>query len=247
MILSAKTVYVAFFTSMILSCGNVTEILQTMEDIATENTIPSNLEIGNGLKEALVKGTTLGVNSLSQEGGYLNNTTFKIPFPKDAQKIESTLRNIGLDSQVDQVITSLNKAAENAVTEAKPLFVNAIKEMTFAEVKEILFGADTAATSYLKQKTSMQLLQAFEPKIKTSLDQVNATKYWDDLVAVYNKVPLVKKMNPNLSEFVTQQAIKGLFIKIAEEEIEIRENPAERTTSLLKKVFGYAASEKQKN
>ena len=241
--LSTKTFSLTFFISMILSCGNVHEILKTVEAITTENTTPTSLEIGNGLKEALVKGTTIGVNSLSQDGGYLNNPTFKIPFPKDAQKVESTLRNIGLDSQVDQVVTALNRAAENAVTEAKPLFVAAIKEMTFAEVKDILFGGDTAATAYLKQKTTASLISAFEPQIKTSLDNVNATKYWDDIITTYNKVPLVKKMNPDLSGFVTEQAVKGLFIKIAEEEMEIRQNPLERSSSLLKKVFDYADSE----
>lgn len=243
--LSIKTTWVAVISSLILSCGNVQEILKTMDELAEKEKIPTEFEIGSGLKEALVKGTDIGVTALSKDGGYLNNPTFKIPFPKDAQKIESTLRNIGLDKQVDQVVTSLNRAAENAVTEAKPLFVNAIKEMTFAEVKEILFGADTAATYFLKQKTSVQLIEAFQPKIQTSLDQVNATKYWDDVISTYNKIPLVTKMNPDLSGFVTERAVKGLFIKIAQEEIAIRENPVERTTDLLKKVFNYADSEKQ--
>lgn len=240
MILSVKTLYTSVFVSLILSCGNVKEILQTMEDLSQKELIPTEQEMAYGLKEALVKGTNLGVTNLSQAGGYLDDPKFKIPFPKDAQKVESTLRGIGLDSQVDKVVTSLNRAAENAVIEAKPLFVDAIKQMTFAEVKEILFGADTAATSYLKSKTGVKLMSAFEPKIKTSLDQVNATKYWGDLISTYNKIPFVTKMNPNLSQFVTQQAIKGLFIKIAEEEMEIRENPIERTTDILKKVFGYA-------
>ncbi len=240
MVLTLKTFYASVFASLILSCGNVHEIMKTIEDLSEKEIIPTEQEIAFGLKEALVKGTTLGVNTLSLEGGYLEDPKFKIPFPKDAQKIESTLRGIGLDNQVDKVVTSLNRAAEDAVTEAKPLFVDAIKQMTFAEVKEILFGADTAATAYLKGKTGVKLVEAFEPKIKPSLDQVNATKYWGDLISTYNKVPFVTKMNPNLSQFVTEQAIKGLFIKIAEEEMEIRENPLERTTDLLKKVFNYA-------
>ncbi|MBL4709083.1 MAG: DUF4197 domain-containing protein [Flavobacteriales bacterium] len=214
-----------------------------LNDVGTTNSNPTNLEIGKGLKEALVKGTTMGVSNLSQSGGYLNNPLFKIPFPKDAAKIESTLRKVGLGGEVDKVVTSLNRAAEDAVTEAKPLFVNAIKQMTFADVKNILFGADTAATAYLKSKTGAQLKSSFQPKIQASLDKVNATKYWTNVVSQYNKIPLVTKMNPDLNSFVTDMAIKGLFVKIAQEEMSIRENPVERTTDLLKKVFNYAKTQ----
>jgi len=237
--MNLKVISSTLFMSIILSCGNVTEILNDVGGVLNESTIPTNLEIGNGLKEALVKGTNYGVSALSKTGGYLDNPKFKIPFPKDAQKVENTLRSIGLDSEVDKVVTSLNRAAEGAVQEAKPLFVNAIKQMTFAEVKDILFGADTAATFYLKGKTATGLKAAFEPKIQASLDNVNATKYWTDVISTYNKLPLVKKVNPDLSSFVTDQAVKGLFIKIAEEEMAIRSNPVERTSSLLKKVFDY--------
>lgn len=243
--MNTKIIFTSVFASLILSCGNVNEILKDVSEVMTESSSPTNLEIGNGLKEALVKGTNLGVSSLSEAGGYLDFPRFKIPFPKDAVKVENTLRKIGLGGEVDKVIVSLNRAAEDAVTEAKPLFVNAIKEMTFAEVKEILFGADTAATFYLKNKTANQLKLAFEPKIQHSLDQVNATKYWTDIMSTYNKIPLTTKINPDLSAFVTDRAIKGLFIKIAEEEVAIRENPLERTSSLLKKVFNYADTQKQ--
>lgn len=245
--MNIKLFSTALFTSIILSCGNMNDIMKNVEDIINDSgaasSVPSNLEIGNGLKEALVKGTTMGVSNLSQSGGYLNNPLFKIPFPEDAAKIESTLRGIGLGGEVDKVITSLNRAAEDAVTEAKPLFVDAIKQMTFADVKNILFGADTAATTYLKSKTGEQLKSAFQPKIQASLDKVNATKYWTDVISQYNKIPLVTKMNPDLNSFVTDRAIKGLFIKIAQEEMSIRENPVERTTDLLKKVFNYAQSQ----
>ena len=217
--------------------------MKGVEDVlgntGSTSAIPSNLEIGNGLKEALIKGTTSGVSSLSAAGGYLNNPQFKIPFPKDAIKIENTLRDIGLGSEVDKVVTSLNKAAEDAVKEAKPLFVNAIKQMTFADVKNILFGNENAATEYLKSKTGSQLTASFKPKIQASLDKVNATKYWTDLVSTYNKIPLVQKLNPDLNSFVTDEAIKGLFTKVAQEELAIRKNPAQRTTNLLKKVFDY--------
>lgn len=246
--MNIKIAYVALASSVILSCGTLNEVMKGVEEVLNEtgttSSIPSNLEIGNGLKEALVKGTTSGVSSLSAAGGYLNNPQFKIPFPKDAEKIESTLRNIGMGSQVDKVVESLNRAAEDAVTEAKPLFVNAIKQMTFNDVKNILMGDEMAATNYLKSKTTAQLQASFQPKIKASLNKVNATKYWTDLVNTYNKIPLVTKLNPDLDSFVTEQAIKGLFTKIAQEEKAIRANPVERTTGLLQKVFGYAESQK---
>lgn len=240
--MNIKVIFSAIFASVILSCSSVNEVMKSVEDVLNDSSssVPTNLEIGNGLKEALVKGTTSGVSSLNQAGGYLNNPQFKIPFPPEAQKIETKLRELGLDNQVDKVVTSINAAAENAVAEAKPLFVNAIKQMTFADVKNILFGNETAATDYLKSKTGAQLTASFEPKIQSSLDQVNATKYWTDVVTTYNKIPFITKMNPDLSSFVTEQAIKGLFIKVAEEEMAIRENPLERTTSLLEKVFNYA-------
>jgi hypothetical protein len=246
--MNIKIAYVALASSVILSCGTVNEIMKGVGDVLNEtgtttSSIPTNLEIGKGLKEALVKGTTQGVSSLSASGGYLNSSQFKIPFPNDAQKIESTLRNIGLGGEVDKVIVSLNRAAEDAVTEAKPLFVNAIKQMTFADVKNILMGDNMAATNYLKSKTNAQLQAAFKPKIQASLDKVSATKYWNDVISTYNKIPLVTKMNPDLTSFVTEQAIQGLFTKIAQEETAIRANPVQRTTGLLQKVFGYADSQ----
>lgn len=240
--MNIKIISTAVFASIILSCGTVNEIMKGVEGALGEtgaNTTPTNLEIGNGLKEALVKGTSSGVSSLSQAGGYLNNPQFKIPFPPEGEKIENTLRDIGLGSEVDKVVTSLNRAAEDAVVSAKPLFVNAIKQMTFADVKNILFGNDNAATEYLKSKTGEQLTAAFKPKVETSLNKVNATKYWTDVVNTYNKIPLVQKLNPDLTSFVTEQAIKGLFVKVAQEELAIRQNPVERTTDLLKKVFNY--------
>jgi len=247
--MNIKIAYIALASSVILSCGTVNEIMKGVEEVlnetgSTTNSIPSNLEIGNGLKEALVKGATNGVSSLSAAGGYLNSPQFKIPFPKDAQKIETTLRDLGLGSEVDKVIVSLNRAAEDAVNEAKPLFVNAIKQMTFTDVKNILMGDNMAATTFLKNRTNVELQAAFKPKIQASLNKVNATKYWTDLVSRYNKIPLVTKLNPDLTSFVTDQAITGLFTKIAQEESAIRANPVQRTTGLLKKVFDYADSQK---
>jgi hypothetical protein len=132
----------------------------------------------------------------------------------------------------------MNRAAEKAATEAKPIFIAAIKGMTVRDAINIVRGADNAATMYLKNTTSQELIAKFQPPIKTSLDNVNATRYWSDLVSIYNKIPLVKKMNPNLTEYVTQKAIDGLFIMIAKEELKIRKDPVARTSELLKKVFG---------
>jgi len=226
--------------SLLLNCGNLNEVLNSTNEVFNPTNDPTDQEIGIGLKEALVLGTSTGVSFLSKEGGYLDHPRFKIPFPKSAQKVENTLRDMGLNNQVDQVVTSLNRAAENAVTEAKPLFVNAIKEMTLQDVQSILFGKDTAATHYLREKTSSALFTAFQPKIQSSLDNVNATKYWGNIMGTYNKVPFVKKVDTDLSAFVTHKAIDGLFLKISEQEALIRQNPVERTTDILKKVFGFA-------
>ena len=239
-----KLFFLILFSFTIFSCSELNQVIENMPPMESGSGIPSNFEIAQGLKAALEKGTLEGVSELSKPGGYLKKEMYKIYFPENAQKAEKTLRDIGLGNEVDRLVASLNEAAENAVTEAKPLFVSAIKEMTFSDVKEILFGADTAATSYLKRKTSMGLHQRFEPHIQQSLNQVNATKYWSDIMTQYNKIPFVEKVETDLANYVTNRAIAGLFLKIAEEEMAIRENPQERTSTLLKKVFGYADKQK---
>lgn len=244
--MNLSTILTTTFLSLFLACGNLNEAMKTVEEIGSTSTpyVPSSADMSAGLKEALVKGTKMGVDQLHQSGGYLNDPEVKIPFPKDLEKVKNTLINLGLQSQVDQVVSSINAAAEDAVVEAKPLFVNAIKEMTIADAKSILFGSDSAATNYLMEKTTSGLQAAFQPKIKSSLDKVNATKYWQDAMGTYNKIPLVDKVNEDLPAYVTNLAIQGLFIQIAKEEAAIRENPLERSTDILKKVFGYADQEK---
>jgi len=143
-----------------------------------------------------------------------------------------------MGKKVDEFNESMNRAAEKAASEAKSIFLTAIKEMTVRDAVNIVKGTDNAATMYLKNNTSPQLIDKFQPIIKTSLDNVNATRYWSDLIAIYNKIPMVKKMNPDLPQYVTQKAIDGLFIMIAKEELKIRQDPVARTTELLKKVFG---------
>lgn len=205
---------------------------------------PTEAEINSGLKQALEYGTSYASDRLSEEDGYLGNLAIKIVFPEEAQKVENTLRSIGLGNLCDQVITSVNRAAEDAAIEAKPIFVAAIKEMTITDVRNILLGQNDAATQYFENKTTSSLESKFKPIIETSLNKVGATKYWGDVIGKYNQVPLVKPIETDLSKYVTQKAIDGLFYEIAKEELKIRENVAARSTVLLQKVFGYAEREK---
>jgi hypothetical protein len=192
----------------------------------------------DGIKEALVNGTGESVKLVSIVDGYLGNPEIKIPFPAEAREIESKLRAIGLGKKVDEFNVSMNRAAEKAASEAKPIFIAAIKGMTVTDAINIVKGQNNAATAYLQKTTTPELKVKFQPAIRTSLDNVNATKYWSELISAYNKIPLVKKMNPNLSEYVTDRAINGLFVMIAKEELKIRNDPMARTSELLRRVFG---------
>jgi len=194
-------------------------------------------EVAQGLKEALTNGVSKGSDLVSQVDGYLKNQEIKIPFPPEVQQVETKLRQIGMGGEVDKFITSLNRAAEDAAKEAKPIFTSAVKQMTIQDAWSILKGEQDAATKYLIKTTSAPLKEKFKPIIQASLNKVNATKYYKDLVTAYNKIPLVQKVNPNLDDYATDKAADGLFIMIAKEEKNIRENPGARTTELLKKVF----------
>jgi hypothetical protein len=170
--------------------------------------------------------------------GYFKNPEIKIPFPPDVKKVETRIRQIGLGDEVDKFIMTLNRGAEDAAKEAKPIFITAIKSMTIQDAWGILKGEENAATQYLQRTTSSQLKEKFKPVIHNSLEKVNATKYYGDIVGTYNKIPLVEKVNPDLDDYATDKAIEGLFIMIAKEEKKIREDPVARTSALLKKVFG---------
>ncbi|MFC3880625.1 DUF4197 domain-containing protein [Algoriphagus namhaensis] len=191
-----------------------------------------------GLKEALAVATDIAADRLHSPDGYLSNLDVKIIFPPEAKNIENTLRSLGLDWMVDQVIVSVNRAAEDAALEAKPIFESAIRQMSIQDVKAILTGEKDAATSYFKSSTNDSLTVKFTPVIDNSLKKVDATKYWEDVTTRYNKVPFVKKVNTDLTGYVTQKAIDGLFIEIAKEELKIRNNVAARKSDLLKQVFG---------
>jgi len=195
-------------------------------------------EAAQAIKEALIKGTGESVEIVSIVDGYFGNPEIKIPFPPEAANIESRLRSVGLGSEVDKAVLSINRAAEDAAREAKPIFIAAVKGMSISDAIAIVRGNDNAATEYLSRTTTPELKLKFEPVIQNSLDKVNATKYWTDLINAYNRIPFVQKMNPDLSDYVTERAIDGLFVMIAREELKIRKDPVARTTEFLKKVFG---------
>lgn len=197
----------------------------------------TNTEAASGLKEALIQGISKGSDQASAPDGFNLNKFIRIPFPPDAQRMATTLRSIGLGSQVDKFELSLNRGAEDAAKSAKPIFISAIKSLSFSDVWNILTGQKDAATQYLKRTTTSQLTTAFLPVMQQSLDKVEATCYYTSLTTVYNKLPLVTPVQTNLNQYATGKAIDGLFTLIAQEEADIRENPVARTTSLLKKVF----------
>ncbi|MGB0523172.1 MAG: DUF4197 domain-containing protein [Flammeovirgaceae bacterium] len=230
------TVASLFITS---SC-TTEQILNTTNTILNSTGEPTEGEVSGGLKEALIQGISKGVLSASKQNGYNNNSLIKIPFPQDAIKVANTLRDIGLGKEVDKFVTTLNRGAEDAATAAKPIFINAIKSLTIQDAFAILKNDNKqAATDFLKRTTEAQLREAFMPKMSASLDKVNATKYYGDLVGKYNRLPTTfKKLNPDLNEYATQLAIDGLFKLVAQEEKNIRANPAARASALLKKVFG---------
>lgn len=195
-------------------------------------------EVADGLKEALIKGISNGSDLASQLDGYFKNPEIKIPFPPEVKKVEDKLRQVGLGNEVDKFVLTLNRGAEDAAKEAKPIFITAIKSMTIQDAWGILRGQPDAATQYLKRTTTAQLKEKFKPVIQNSLNKVNATKYYGDIVTQYNKIPFTDDVNPNLDDYATDRAIEGLFTMIAKEEKNIRQDPVARTTELLKKVFG---------
>ena len=198
----------------------------------------SNDEIIAGLKEALSVGANNSSQKLAAVDGFFANAAIKVLMPEEAKKVESTLRSAGMGSMVDKAILSMNRAAEEASKSAAPIFLDAIKGMSFQDALSILKGADTAATGYLRGKTSAALTTAFKPVIDAALEKTNATKYWKHVFETYNKLPTTfKKVNTDLSGYVTDKALGGLFYQVALVEQKIRKDPAARVTDVLKKVF----------
>lgn len=226
----------------ILGACTSAQINQTLGDVNKTlggSSAPlTTAEVAQGLKEALIKGISTGADLVSQVDGYFKNPEIRIPFPPEVKKVEDRLRQVGLGNEVDKFVMTLNRGAEDAAKEAKPIFIEAIKSMTIEDAWSILKGESDAATQYLKRTTSGLLKEKFKPVIQNSLNQVNATRYYGDLVTRYNQIPFVQKVNPDLDDYATDKAIEGLFVMIAKEEENIRQNPVARTTELLKRVFG---------
>ena len=195
-------------------------------------------EAGQGIKEALSQGLAGAVLKLNKEDGFFKDAIYKILLPPDAKKVENTLRTLGFNSMVDKAILQINRGAEDAAGYAKPIFADAIRSMTLQDAIGLVKNGDTSATHFFREKTTDKLIAAFLPVIKASLDKVDATKYYGDMVSKYNSIPLVKKINPDLAGFVTDKATAALFDLVAIEEKNIRTNIAARTTDILKKVFG---------
>jgi hypothetical protein len=193
-------------------------------------------DISDGLKQALQVGTERSVQKLSAVNGFFADAAIKILMPEEAKKVEQKLRALGFGGQVDNAVLAMNRAAEDAAKSATPVFVNAIKQMSFQDALGILRGGDFAATGYLKSKTSAELTTAFRPIIEESLNKVDATKYWNTIFSTYNKFSF-NKVNPDLSAYVTEKSLSGIFYQLGLEEQKIRKDPAARTTDLLKKVF----------
>jgi hypothetical protein len=197
----------------------------------------SNSTVASGLKEALSIGLTDGIKNLGQKNGFYNSAVAKILMPEELQTVEKTLRSLGMGSLADKGVKLLNTAAEDAVSEAAPIFVNALTSMTITDAKDILIGGDNAATNYLKSKTTANLTTAFQPKVEASLGKVGADKVWNNLISKYNTVT-GKNISTDLNAYVTEQAINGVFNMVAEKENGIRNNKVLQTTSLLQQVFG---------
>ncbi len=196
-------------------------------------------EAGQGIKEALMQGVTTAVLNLNKTDGFFGSEFYKMLLPEDAKKVEKTLRNIGMGAQVDKAILSINRGAEDAVAFAKPIFIDAVKQITLTDALNIIKGDKDEATKYFKDKTKQKLITAFTPSVKTSLDKADATKHYTDIITSYNKLPTTfKKINPDLTSYVVGKAVDALFDQVAKEEANIRANPLARSSDILKKVFG---------
>jgi len=212
------------------------ELQQISEEISNSGILTEE-QIGDGLKEALTKGIREEVTKLTQEDGFYSNPIVKIELPSELETVENILQKVGLESLTEQGIRALNKTAEEAVKEATPLFIAAIKDLTFEESKAILLGSPSAATDYLKSKTENELYLKFQPVVAANFKKVGADQIWETTIQRYNQIPLTKEVNPDLTDYVTSQALKGVYKMIEMEEIEIRNNINERSSLLLKRVF----------
>lgn len=212
--------------------------LEQVKNIASpKNDSLTTNDVVGGLKEALNKGIEKGTTQLSATDGFFANAAIKILMPAEAVKVEESLRSVGMGDKVDAAILNMNRAAEDACKTASPIFLNAIKNMSFTDAWAIFKGSDNAATNYLQKQTTTELTTAFKPIIDAALNKLDATKHWNTIFSNYNKFSL-KKVNPDLTAYVTEKALNGIFYQLAIEEQKIRKDPAARTTDILKNVFG---------
>lgn len=226
-----KKIFVLAVIFTFYSCAELQTIASQFPQGAT------NSEISAGLKQALEFGIEKEVTSLAKKDGFFSNELVRIGLPPELQKVDKTLRDVGLDALADEGLKVLNRAAEDAVSEAIPVFVDAVKGMTFTDARNILLGADNAATVYLSNRTEQELYNRFNPIISNSLEKVGATQVWQNIIQKYNSLPITINVNPDLPDYVTNEALDGVFLMIAKEEESIRNNFAARTTDLLKRVF----------
>ena len=221
----------------VFSLFGCAEMQQVLEQLPQQTGILSQAEMGNGLKEALNNGITKQVSKLTATDGFFRNEAVKILLPAELQKVDTKLRQLGMTKLADDGLRILNRAAEDAVKEATPIFVDAVKQMTFTDAKNILLGNESSATNYLQTSTSTALYGKFSPVIKSSFAKVGADKIWTQIITKYNSIPLVTKVNPDLTDYTTNKAMEGVFKMIAVEEKDIRTNFSARTSDLLRKVF----------
>lgn len=217
----------------LLSCAELQQVANQFPELSQSQ----SLDISGGLKEALNNGISKQVSKLTAADGFYKNEMVKILLPEELQKVDKTLRNIGMGKLADEGLKVLNRAAEDAVKESTPIFVDAVKNMSFTDAKNILMGGESAATNYLQNSTTTALYAKFNPVIKNSFTKVGADKIWNQIITKYNTVPLVKKVNPDLTDYTTNQALAGVFKMISVEEKNIRTNLNSRTSTLLQKVF----------
>ncbi|MFT5848572.1 DUF4197 domain-containing protein [Psychroserpens sp.] len=226
-------IFVAIFS--LTACVELQDVVNSLPQGG--GSILSNTDIAAGLRQALDLGIDKQVTKLTQKDGFFRNELVKIVLPEELQKVDKGLRKIGLGSLADEGLKVLNRAAEDAVKEATPIFVNAVKDITFDDAKSILLGNDKAATDYLTTKTQTELYSKFQPVINNSFTKVGADKIWRNLINKYNAIPFTNSVNPDLTDYVTGEALKGVYTMIALEEKEIRTKASSRGTDLLKKVF----------
>jgi hypothetical protein len=228
---------IVLFTVLSFTMISCAEMQQVLDQLPQQSGILSQTEMGNGLKEALNNGITKQVTKLTATDGFFRNEAVKILLPAELQKVDTRLRQLGLSKLADDGLRVLNRAAEDAVKEATPIFVDAVRQMTFTDAKNILLGNESSATNYLQNTTSNALYGKFSPIIKNSFAKVGADQIWTQIITKYNSIPLVTKVNPDLTDYTTNKAMEGVFKMIAVEEKDIRTNLSARTSDLLRKVF----------